>query len=103
MWFECYCGHSIHDTSDAHYFKAHAVTDKRWLPFWDAIDKAIETHWNSDFERESACMALRRPGCSTMMLYQCSKCARLYIMRNDGELIVFRPEDNDTPRNLFDH
>ena len=42
MWFECYCGHRIHDTSDAHYFKAHAVTDKRWFPFWNAIDKAIE-------------------------------------------------------------
>ena len=101
MRFECQCGHTIHDISDGHYYKAYLIPDKKWVPFWDAIDVAIEKSGPTPKDKEKACMELRKKQYSRP-IYQCPSCARIYITDINNELVVFKPELENTPNTLFD-
>ncbi len=102
MWFECKCGNHINDISDHQYFKGHIIPDKKWFPFWDAIDDSIEKSGASPKDKEIACMKLRESWSDTIPIYQCPECARIYIAGEGNSLIAFSPENDDTPKMILD-
>lgn len=102
MWFECKCGHRIHDISDAHHYKAHIIPDKQWHPLWDAVDDAIENSGPSSKDKERACMELRSKVYGRQSVYQCPVCGRIYFALGNGEMVCFKPELDSTSKKLFD-
>lgn len=103
-WLKCKCGHTFHDNSDGHYWKAHLITDKDWFPLLDMADSLIES---PDPDRATLCMTLRhnlagKQGCvQHRVLYLCPECGRVYIEDPEGRFFCFAPEDSDSDKMLF--
>ena len=86
MKIGCYCGNTIHDTTDNLYYAAYSIADKDLDSFQDAFvaetlsgaPQALET-WSRAYQNK---------------FYQCPECHRLYFDSADKKsLIVFAPED----------
>ncbi|GKY88567.1 hypothetical protein [Sinisalibacter aestuarii] len=87
MKITCSCGATIHDGTDALPHKGHAIADRDWGPFWEALDAALAR------PRAPAAMAMElRRKASARRMWECRTCGRLWIDRADGGLLSYAPE-----------
>jgi hypothetical protein len=102
MKFLCECGFLISDSTDHLPYKAYSHPDESFDAVYDAIDRLMKFPPPDDQpERDQLTFAITEPiGGRTM--YQCPECGRIFIWGDERRIYSFKPEDTDTPKNLFE-
>ena len=100
MKFLCECGYAFVDQTDGLPFKAHSCPDESREALFNAIDRLIESPAPSGLLQWHQMTAEIVHPMGRRDLYQCPECGRIYV-GNDDRLHCFKPEFEDTPKDLF--
>jgi len=106
MKFACACGNVIYDITDNLRYKAHFVSDEDYFNLLDEIDASIEDFGTqakaaseaneqlSQRDVENLIMKIRIAiGDAKRLMYQCSRCGRLYVDDHQRHLQQFLAEN----------
>lgn len=91
-WLRCKCGYIIHDSSDYISYKGRIMADQDHFDYLDFTAEIIESKYPDRKKLVNNCFD-KFTG-MTKIIYQCSKCGRLYI-ENNNEIFCFMPENHD--------
>ena len=103
MKFTCHCGALLIDQTDNLPHKGHVIPDQAWfgvMEAWDArvIDrlaaKTITADEAARVSREILINAVRE-------MYQCAACGRIYLNDSEHRLQCYRPESDETPKDVL--
>lgn len=103
MHIDCHCGATIADRTDYISHKAHCIPDQDIYGVWDGIDdEVIDRVASGELTAKDAYMKSRDIIASpTRLMWQCFECGRLYIVKPDGNLYCFVPENEETEKRIL--
>lgn len=123
MKIKCKCSNAIVDETDYISYKAHYISDQDIFDFFDAVDANIEQmvaalddplvlkNWRTAFFGEGhpeqdakkllPSIVRNLHSRYERLMYQCTKCGRLYLDDINRELHCFKPQDNSVSKRLL--
>jgi len=101
MKFRCECDHVISDSTDDLSYKAYSCPDQSRDAVFAAIDRLMDSPAPTDtLQRDALVWPIVAPK-GYRLMYQCPECGRVYIAGKGGTLHCFKPEFDNTPKDLF--
>ena len=96
----CTCENIIIDQTDYLKNKGYLISDTKWFNLWDSIDEEIENSANSYGRGEESESIQLRMQNLFRTLWECSNCGKLFINGEDGNLILYTPDNENYNRVL---